>query len=164
MSIADDFKSLHHRDTGRHHGRKLTAEYRDIFVGNLAAGSEYIALRLDARCGNALAPQVGAQSCLIGSKRFPANLVPAFVLALPEKLGFLLASGCRYRHKSILALAIYSIVTLLTSSKLVTPSFTFCSPDRRRFQTPSFAAWSPISRAPPPSIMMRPMASVTGMT
>src|ERR1700730_10476596 len=164
VPIADDFECLHHRDAGGHHSGKLAAEHRDIFVANLATGSKQIALRLHTRRGNALTPQVRAQCRLIGGKRLSADFVPALVLAFPMKLGLFLGCGSRYRHKSILALAIYSIVTLLTSSRLVTPSFTFCNPDRRRFQTPSFAAWSPISRAPPPSMMMRPMVSVTGMT
>jgi hypothetical protein len=44
------------------------------------------------------------------------------------------------------------------------PSLTFLSPDVRRSGTPSFFAWSAICIALPPSMMMRPIVSVTGMT
>jgi hypothetical protein len=87
-------------NAGRHHGRELAAEHGDVFGEDFAAGSKRIALRLDARGGNALAAQVGAQRLFVRRKRLAANLVAALVLAFPKKLGFFLARGCRYRHKS----------------------------------------------------------------
>ena len=50
------------------------------------------------------------------------------------------------------------------TSMLVMPALTFSSPARRRSHTPSFLAWSEMSMALPPSMMMRPSVSVTGMT
>jgi hypothetical protein len=58
----------------------------------------------------------------------------------------------------------YSIVTRLSSSRLVTPFLTLNSPARRRSQMPSLSASAAICIALPPSMMMRPIVSVTGMT
>ena len=57
-----------------------------------------------------------------------------------------------------------SIVTLLISSRLVMPSLTFFSPDMRRSATPSFLASAAICIALPPSMMIRPICSVTVIT
>ena len=40
VPVADDLEGLHHGDACRHHGRKLPAEYGDVFVGDLATASE----------------------------------------------------------------------------------------------------------------------------
>src|SRR5271155_5139780 len=100
MTVADDLEGLHHRNTGRHHGGELTAEYSDVLVRDLAAARERLALGLYARGGHALTPQVGAQGRLIRRKGLAAHLVAALVLSLPEKLGFLFARCRRYRHNS----------------------------------------------------------------
>ena len=55
-------------------------------------------------------------------------------------------------------------MTRLISSRLVIPLRTLFNPDCRRFQTPSCAACSAIAIALPPSMMIRPISSVTGMT
>ena len=60
MAVADDLEGLHHRNTGRHHGGELTAENSDVFVGDLTAEAERIALRLDAGGSHSLTTQVGA--------------------------------------------------------------------------------------------------------
>ncbi len=140
MAIANDLECLDHRNTGGHHGRQLSGKNCDIFVTDPSAGSEKVTLGLDPCWGDALSSEVGSQSRLIGGERLAAHLLAAFVLAFPNKLDFFFACGSRNRHTSILALSIYSIVTLLISSKLVTPTFTFSNPERRRFQMPSFAA------------------------
>ena len=48
-----------------------------------------LALRLDARGRDALAPQIGAQRRLVRRERLAADLVAALVLALPDEIGFL---------------------------------------------------------------------------
>src|SRR3984893_7107114 len=100
MAIADNLKGLHHWNTGRHHGCELPGEYRDIRRQNFAAGSERGAWRLDASGSNTLASQVGSPRCFARCKRLAVYSVAALVLTFPQKLGFFLACGCRYRHKS----------------------------------------------------------------
>ena len=39
MPVADDLECLNHGDAGRHHGRELAAEYRDILHRDFAAAS-----------------------------------------------------------------------------------------------------------------------------
>jgi len=73
-----------------HHGRKLTAEYRDIFVGDLASAPEHGALGLDARSGDSLPAQIGAQRRFIRGQRLTPYLMAALVLAFPVELGVFL--------------------------------------------------------------------------
>ena len=102
MPISDDLKCLDHRNTRGHHGRKLTAEYRDIFVGDLASAPEHGALGLDARSGDSLPAQIGAQRRFIRGQRLTPYLMAALVLAFPVELGVFFTCGCGYGHKSVL--------------------------------------------------------------
>ena len=43
VPVADDLERLNHRDAGRHHGRELPAEYRDVRGVGLAATLGFLA-------------------------------------------------------------------------------------------------------------------------
>ena len=174
VAVADDLEGLHQRNAGAEHGGELAAEDRDVAGVDLAAGLEGLRLLLDARRNDALAAQVGTQRRLAGRELPALDLVSLLVLALPGEGDVLLECDCCLRHVRMFPVASpfavacpnrrQSTVTRLISSRLVSPSLTLFSPARRRSQTPSRAASSVICIASPPSMMMRPMASVTGMT
>src|SRR5262249_14126860 len=133
---------------------------------DLASGFQRPRLLLDAVDCDALAAQICAQRGFIGREALSRDPVALLVHAAPAErliaLDCLSAGGCGCCCP--VDFPRYSMVTLLTSSMLVTPALTFSRPERRRSQTPSLAAWSAMLMALPPSMMMRPMDSVTGMT
>ena len=160
---ADDLEGLHQRNARAQHGGELAAEYRDVAGVDLAAERvNAVRLLLDAGGGDALAAQLAAHRLLVLRDRRPLTFWPLRFLSLPDHEGHVAFDGtdcgASLRHSA------YSIVTLLISSRLVSPALTFSSPARRRSQTPSLMAWSLMSMALPPAMMMRPMASVTSMT
>src|SRR6202012_1314539 len=128
VAVTDDLECLHHGNARRHHSRELTRKYGNVLKRGFSPPHSS-ALRLDACSCNPLSSKVGTQCRFIGGKSFPTDFVATLVFAFPDKLNFLLACGCCCRHKIRPLRSSYSIVTLFTSSKLVTPSFTFCKPD-----------------------------------
>src|SRR5207244_690036 len=166
MPVADDLEGLHERDARGKHGSELAAEYRDVAGIDLAAGAG-LALLADSRRRHALAAQLGAQRLLVGREAPALDARAALVLALPGEGDVALdrPDRCsRCRSHALLPSLRHSTVTLLTSSRLVMPLFTFSRPARRRSHTPSLAACAPIFGALPKARMIRTIASVTGNT
>src|SRR5580765_3873306 len=161
VARANDLERLHERDAGAQHGRELAAEDGDVAGVDLAAGPGCGGLLLDAGGGDALAAQFAAHCLFARGHGAALDFLALAVAPLPVEghVAFDGADGsASLRHGA------YSIVTLLISARLVRPALTFSSPERRRSHTPSLAAWSAMSMALPPFMMMRPMASVHSIT
>ena len=166
VTVADDLEGLNHWNAGREHGCQLPRENCDVFRLDLAAAAHRGALLADPGRRRRPAGAARAQHGLVGREALAFHPVAALVFALPGKgnvaLDGLDGSRCCRSHELIVLH--HSVVTLLTSSRLVKPDLTFSSPARRRSHTPSFAACSAISTALPAARMMRAMDSVTGRT
>ena len=64
----------------------------------------------------------------------------------------------------VLCICAYSLVTAMTSSMEVRPSFTLCSPEVRKERTPSRSDWAAMSMDEPSRKMMRWISSLMGIT
>jgi len=98
MAVADDLEGLHHWNTPPQHGRELPGKHCDVRRQNFPAGSKRglgVLTRVAAR--------LGAAGRLAAPLRSPQATCAYFIAALVltfHKNWFLLACGCRYRHKS----------------------------------------------------------------
>ena len=148
VAVADDLERLHQRNARGQHGRELAAEHRDVFGLDLAAGLERLRLLLDAAerampCRRRSARSAASSGArLLPLTRLPFLSMPSQVKGMSRLIVLRRMRCCCSCHACILR---HSIVTLLTSSRLVMPCLTFSRPARRRSQTPSLAAWSLMS-------------------
>ncbi len=161
VADADDLEGLHHRDAGGEHRRELAGKDRNVLGRYLAVALEQAAFLAHPRRRDALASQRCAQVELVPGQAPALDAVAFLVLAFPE-IGKLLY--CDRSGHVLPACCAQSTVTRLISSSVVMPSRTFFRPACRRLQTPSRAAASLICITLPPSMMMRPISSVTGIT
>src|ERR1700748_1641557 len=78
-------------------------------------------------------------ACSLAARDFPRTLLPR--LSLPSHKNWVsFFAVADIAINQFLTITRYSMVTLLTSSRLVRPTFTFSKPARRRFHIPSLVA------------------------
>src|SRR5262249_31182166 len=124
VARADDLECLHQRNASGEHGRKLAAEDGDV-AGVDPATLAALALLPDFRGRAALTAQLRSQRLLIGCEAPALDARSTLVAALPGEGDLALdcsdGRGCCRSH--VLSALRHSTVTLLTSSRLVTPAF-----------------------------------------
>src|SRR5690606_21875164 len=87
LATRDDLEALHHRHTGRHHGRKLAAEHRDVAACDLPAGfaKQRFWLGFDDLRVDTLLAQVGLDQVRVLADRFALDLDATLVEPDPSE-------------------------------------------------------------------------------
>ena len=99
LSLRENFKTLHQRNAGIDHDRKLPGENRNVFGSGIAAKFEVklaaCLLLLSIQEKNLFAPKGQRKRLLLSATRSPETCSPFRFVPLNEKLGigFLLTNG-----------------------------------------------------------------------
>ena len=96
MTASDDFKRLHQRYAGRHHGGELARENGDFLGRDRAAAAEqWLGFLFDLERIDALTPKLCFDERIVAPRHFPFDSLPGFVDTFPgEHVGL----DCSFCH------------------------------------------------------------------